>query len=292
MEEAKQWSPEVVEKINLMAIATKLSPIGNASKGGWNNDEELQHLLRVRKDKFRSYFITVNKKSKEDRKPKWSEVKRVWSKTVQDTNGVVYHVPDVSAENWNTDCMFIQVFFDKLQRDAYSYMFALREIDDRVYNAMNDFIRIAFPKYAKFTENTYIDGLWAEIIKVSLKAREAELQSRRDELRRLRNRRRNMRRRQGRRRRRHTSEEVAEEVAALHDGEGEIAAEGEGESVAVAGEKEKEEEVDESIECPVCMMDTAAADTTQTTCGHRFCRWCLDAWRGKARSCPMCRNEL
>jgi hypothetical protein len=43
--------------------------------------------------------------------------------------------------------------------------------------------------------------------------------------------------------------------------------------------------------CPICHAILADPVTT-TTCGHKFCKDCLEAWRHRRASCPMCRSII
>ena len=45
----------------------------------------------------------------------------------------------------------------------------------------------------------------------------------------------------------------------------------------------------EGAQCPIC-LDQAVASTTP--CGHGFCNRCLDQWKERQTSCPLCRSPL
>lgn len=44
-------------------------------------------------------------------------------------------------------------------------------------------------------------------------------------------------------------------------------------------------------ECPICMEDVA--DAIITSCGHVFCRDCIENWLlNNVADCPMCRSRI
>jgi len=48
------------------------------------------------------------------------------------------------------------------------------------------------------------------------------------------------------------------------------------------------EELKKNVECPVCMELIPNGSIKITSCGHKFCKTCLD----KLGKCALCRNKL
>ena len=45
-------------------------------------------------------------------------------------------------------------------------------------------------------------------------------------------------------------------------------------------------------DCPVCYETIESKCCVTTKCGHSFHKKCLDEWKNRANTCPMCRTEL
>ncbi len=48
--------------------------------------------------------------------------------------------------------------------------------------------------------------------------------------------------------------------------------------------------VDEALHCSICY--NVMVDPTSTSCGHTFCKACLNASLSHARTCPTCRGQV
>tara|TARA_Y100001933_G_C18508235_1_gene359583 strand:- start:95 stop:382 length:288 start_codon:yes stop_codon:yes gene_type:complete len=47
------------------------------------------------------------------------------------------------------------------------------------------------------------------------------------------------------------------------------------------------------MECPICFEEiTEKKNMKKTICGHKFCKECIEEWREKESSCPLCRENL
>ena len=46
--------------------------------------------------------------------------------------------------------------------------------------------------------------------------------------------------------------------------------------------------------CPICLSPISSnlQQTTTTSCGHLFCRGCLQKWLQQKRNCPMCKASI
>lgn len=45
-------------------------------------------------------------------------------------------------------------------------------------------------------------------------------------------------------------------------------------------------------DCCICLEPTAAGETRTTSCGHEFCKQCIEKWLSQSTTCPCCKAEL
>ena len=46
------------------------------------------------------------------------------------------------------------------------------------------------------------------------------------------------------------------------------------------------------MQCCVCLEDVTYKTCITTTCNHKFHTKCLNSWKERKKSCPMCRENL
>ena len=46
------------------------------------------------------------------------------------------------------------------------------------------------------------------------------------------------------------------------------------------------------VECPICINSIPLIKSTRTSCGHDFCKACLQKWLRGHNNCPICRTVL
>jgi SNF2 family DNA or RNA helicase len=58
--------------------------------------------------------------------------------------------------------------------------------------------------------------------------------------------------------------------------------------------EEKQEDEDDSECCKICWGPYTSPITYLKSCGHYFCKGCIDAWKGTQSNlkCPMCRKDI
>jgi hypothetical protein len=50
--------------------------------------------------------------------------------------------------------------------------------------------------------------------------------------------------------------------------------------------------VEAEVECPICINSIPLIKSTRTSCGHDFCKACLQKWLRGHNNCPICRTVL
>ena len=46
------------------------------------------------------------------------------------------------------------------------------------------------------------------------------------------------------------------------------------------------------MECSICYESIQSLNIFKTKCNHYFCKYCIDSWIKKNRTCPLCRSDL